>query len=322
LKTKVTEMLGIEHPIVCGGMNQISTAEFAAAVSDAGGLGIITSANLETPERLREEIRKTMALTGKPFGVNVNMFPSVRPMPNREFVEVIVEEGVKAVETSGFKDPGEFVPRLKQGNVKIIHKATTIRHCLKAQQIGADMVMIVGSENGGATGMEDVSTLILVPALCDVVRIPVLAGGGLADGRGLAAALALGAEGVVMGTRFIATQECPVHHKYKELLVNASERDTAVIMKSVMNTHRVIRNAHAERILEMEAKGASFEQLHPFIAGEASRQFYLTGDVDVAPAMAGQAVGLIHDIPTVKELMDAIMRQAEEAIGRLATMGR
>jgi NADH:quinone reductase (non-electrogenic) len=321
LKTRVTEILGIEYPIICGGMNLISTGEFAAAVSNAGGLGVITSASLGTPERLRDEIHKARDFTDKPFGVNINMFPSVRPMPNKEYVEVIVEEGVKAVETSGFRDPSEFVPRLKEGKVKIMHKATTLRHCLKAQQIGADMVAIVGSENGGATGMEDVSTLVLVPALCDLVRIPVIAGGGLADGRGLAAALALGAEGVVMGTRFIATQECPVHPNYKQLLVNATERDTAVILKSITNTHRVIKNEHANKILEMEATKAPLEELLPYIGGEASRQFYLTGDIEVAPAMAGQAVGLIHDIPTVGELMKSIVGQAEAVGRRFRTIG-
>jgi NADH:quinone reductase (non-electrogenic) len=321
LRTRVTEMLGIEYPVICGGMNLISTAEFAAAISNAGGFGIIVSFHLGKPERLREEIRKTKNLTDKPFGVNINMFPSVKPVPNKEFVEVIVEEKVKAVETSGFRDPGGLLPRLKEAKVLIMHKATTVRHCIKAQEAGADIVSIVGTENGGATGMQDVTTLVLVPALCDVANIPVVAGGGFADGRGLAAALALGADGVLMGTRFIATKECPVHPKYKELLVNAIESDTTVILRSITNSHRVLKTEHTAKIQEMENKGASFEELFPYISGEASRKWVETGDVTVAPVMAGQAAGLIHDIPTVKELMTSIMIQAKDSARRLKAAG-
>lgn len=321
LKTRVTEILGIKYPIVCGGMLWISDGAFAAAVSDAGGFGIITSANLATPERLQQEIRKAKGLTDKPFGINLSLFPSVKPIPNKEFVEVIVEEGVKAVETSGFRDPSEFAPRLREGNVKIIHKAASVRHCVKAAQTCADIVTIVGNDNGGAVGMEDVSSLILVPALCDAVKVPVIAGGGFADGRGLAAALALGAEAVLMGTRFIATKECPVHQKYKEMIVEATERDTTLIMKSINNTHRAIRTAFTDKILEMEARNSTFEELYPYIAGDNTRKFYESGDINVSPVMAGRSIGLIHDIPSVKDLMAGMVKQAEDIAGRFKSLG-
>ncbi|MFC1915002.1 NAD(P)H-dependent flavin oxidoreductase [Chloroflexota bacterium] len=310
-KTRVTEMLGIEHPIICGGLNLISGAELTAAVSNAGGLGIFTSAHLETPEALRDEIRKTKSLTDKPFGVNISLFPAVKPIPNREFVEVIVEEGVKVVESSGMQPPTEYVPRLKEGKVTIIHKAATVRHALKGQGIGADIVAIVGMENGGATGMEDVSTSILVQALVDVARVPVIAGGGFADGRGLVAALAFGAEGIIMGTRFMATRECPIHPKYKEWLINATERDTTLIMRSIKNTHRVLKNKASAEIQELEARGASLEEMMPLIGHDSYEKVAIDGELDHGQALAGEVVGLIHDIPTVKELIDRIITEAQ-----------
>ena len=316
-ETRVTKMLGIEYPIICGGLSFITRAEMAAAVSNAGGFGIITSAHLETPTALRDEIRKTKSLTDKPFGVNISMFPAVKPIPNREFVEVIVEEGVKAVESSGLKSPAEYVPRLKEGKVILIHKAATVRHALKGQEVGADIITIVGMENGGATGMEDVSTSVLVPALVDVAKVPVLAGGGSADGRGLIAALALGAEGIVMGTRFMATKECPIHPNYKEWLLKATERDTTLVMRSLQNTHRVLKSKVTEELLKMEARGASLEEMLPIIGNEASKKVAFEGDFDAGQALAGQVVGLIHDIPTIKELIDRIIAEAQAIIQRL-----
>lgn len=320
-KTRVTEMLEIEYPIICGGLSFITRAEMAAAVSNAGGFGIITSAHLETPMALRDEIRKTKSLTDKPFGVNISMFPAVKPIPNREFVEVIVEEGVKAVESSGVKSPAGYVPRLKEGKVVLIHKAATVRHALKGQEVGADIVAIVGMENGGATGMEDVSTSVLVPTLVDVAKVPVLAGGGFADGRGLIAALALGAEGVVMGTRFMATKECPIHPNYKEWLLKATERDTTLVMRSLQNTHRVLKSKATEELLKIEARGASLEEMLPIIGNEASKKVAFEGDFDAGQALAGEVVGLIHDIPTVKELIDRIIDEARVITQRLHTLG-
>lgn len=316
-KTRVTEMLGIEYPIICGGLSFIARAEMAAAVSNAGGLGIITSAHLETPMALRDEIRKTKSLTDKPFGVNISMFPAVKPIPNSEFVEVIAEEGVKAVESSGAKSPAEYVPRLKEGKVILIHKAATVRHALKGQEVGADIIAIVGMENGGATGMEDIATSVLVPALVDAAKVPVLAGGGFADGRGLIAALALGAEGIVMGTRFLATKECPIHPNYKEWLLKATERDTTLVMRSLKNTHRVLKSRITEELLKMEARGASLEEMLSIIGNKASKRVAFEGDFDAGQAVAGEVIGLIHDVPTIKELIDRIIAEAQAITQRL-----
>ena len=310
-KTRVTEMLGIEYPIICGGMSFITRAEFAACVSNAGGFGIITSAHLETPTALRDEIRKTKSLTDKPFGVNISMFPSARPIPNREFVEVIVEEGVKAVETSGQQSPEEYVPRLREGKVIVIHKASTVRHCLTAQEVGANILAIIGMATGGHAGMDDVSTLVLVPALADATKVPVVAGGGLGDGRGLISALALGAEGIVMGTRFVATKECPVHPNYKEWLLKATERDTTLVMRSLRNTLRVLRTKTTEELQKLEARGASIQEMLPIIGRNASKRVALEGDLDAGQAVVGEIAGLIHDIPTVKELIDRITSEAK-----------
>ncbi len=316
-KTRVTEMLGMKYPIICGGMSFITRAEMASAVGNAGGFGFITSAHLETPAALRAEIRKTKSLTDRPFGVSIGVSPSVRPIPTREFVEVIIEEGVKAVETAGGRSPAEYVPRLKEGKVIVIHKAATVRHCLKGEEVGADIVTIVGMENGGATGMEDVSTLVLVPVLVDAAKVPVIAAGGFADGRGLITALALGAEGMLMGTRFLATKECPIHPNYKKWLLKATERDTLLTMRSLGNTHRVLRNRASEELQKLEAKGASLEEMLPIIGGDASKRVALEGDLDAGQALAGEGVGLIHDIPTIKELIDRIVEEAQAIAQRL-----
>jgi len=320
-ETRVTEILGIEYPIICGGLSFISRAEFVAAISNAGAFGILTSAHLETPEKLREEVIKTKSLTDKPFGVNISLFPAVRPIPNKEFIDVCIEEGVKAVESSGVRAPEEFVPHLKESGVTLIHKAATVRHALKGQEIGADIITIVGMENGGATGMEDIGTQILVPALVDVATVPVLAGGGFADGRGLVAALALGAEGVVMGTRFMATKECPIHSNYKEWIVNATERETVLVMRSLGNTHRALRSKVTDELQKLEARGASLEEMLPIIGGDSSRKAALQGDLEAGQAMAGEVVGLIHDIPTVKELVDKIINEAQSITQHLSHLG-
>lgn len=320
-KTRVTEMLGIQYPIICGPYGNIPQVELAAAVSNCGGLGIIASAHYKTPEDLRKAVRQIKKLTNKPFGVNISLFPSVMPLPNAGYVDVIVEEGVKVAESSGVRDPGEFVARLRQGKVTIIHKAATVRHCLKGQEAGADILTIVGMENGGATGMDDVSTLVLVPILADVAKVPIMAGGGFADARGLVAALALGAEGIVMGTRFMATKECVIHPKYKEWLLRATERDTVQIMRSIQNTHRVLKSKAADEILAMEAKGASLQELLPHIGGEVIKKVALEGDFEAGHAMAGEVVGLIHDIPSVKELMDRMINDSKTIMQRLQKMG-
>jgi len=320
-KTRITEMLGIQYPIIQGGMLWLSQAELAAAVSNAGGLGIITSANFNSAEELRAEIRKTKSLTDKPFGVNLSLFPAMKSIPNDEFVSVIIEEGVRAVETSGAKSPAEFIPRLHAAGVKVIHKTATVRHAKKGEQAGADAVTVVGCENGGAVGMEDVTTMVLIPKAVDTMRVPVIAGGGIADARGFVAALALGAEGVVIGTRFMATQECPTHPKFKEWMLKAQENETVLVERSIRNTHRALRNKAAEEVLEMESKGATLEQLMTWINGENYRKVMLEGELEAGMAYCGQAVGLINDIPTVKEVIDGIVNSARAIGNRMAKIG-
>ncbi len=322
IKTRITEMLGIDYPIIAGGMYLLSTAELAAAVSEAGGLGIIASTNFTTAAALREEIRRARGMTRKPLGVNINLFlREAAPWPNDEFIDVILEEGVEAVETSGVRTPEEYLPKLKEGNVKVIHKVTSVKHALSAQRIGVDAVGVVGVENGGAVGMDNVTTMVLVPAVVDALNIPVLAGGGLADARGFLAALALGAEGVIVGTRFMATRECPAHQSFKDWMVRARETDTVLVERSIRTTHRCLRNEMSGKILEMEARGASLEELLPYIGGETKKQLFLGGDLDGGVALCGQSVGLVHDIPSVKELMDNMVAGAIDSQKRLAAMG-
>lgn len=321
LKTRVTEILGIKYPIIQGGMLWISSAELAAAVSNAGGLGIITSANFKDGDELRKEILRVKELTDQPFGVNISLFPAVRPLPNSEFVDVVAEERVAAVETSGVRSPEEFLPRLHAAGVKVIHKAATVRHAYKGEQVGADAVTIVGFENGGAVGMDDVTTMVLVPKAVKVIKVPVIAGGGIADAHGFMAALALGAEGVVIGTRFMATKESPVHPKFKEWMLKAQENETVLVERSIRNTHRALRNKAAEAVLELEAKEATFEELLAWIGGENYRRVVLEGDLENGMAYCGQAVGLINEIPSVKEFIDGIIKGAQVIYKRLSNLG-
>lgn len=321
-KTRVTEILGIEYPIIAGGMMWLSTAEFAAAVSNAGGLGIITSANFTTASGLREEIRKAKSLTDKPIGVNINLFlREGAPWPTEEFIGVVIEEGIEAVETSGIRSPAEYIPRLKEANVKVMHKVTTVRHALSAEQAGADIVGIIGSAQGGAVGMDEVTTMVIVPATVDALKVPVVAGGGIGDARGFVAALTLGAEGVIIGTRFMATKECPGHPKFKEWLLRARENDTVILERSIRMTHRALKNRAAEKVLEMEARGASLEELLPLIGGESNKKLLFEGELDAGIAHCGQIVGLINEIPTVKELIEGIMVEAKAISKRLASLG-
>ena len=317
-KTRITELLGIQYPILQGGMVHLSRAELAAAVSNAGGLGILISAHFLTGEELRNEIRRTKQLTDKPFGVNVSLFPSVRPLPNDEFVQVIVEEEVAAVETSGVRTPAEFVPRLKHGGVKVIHKCASAKHAAAAERAGADAVTVVGLENGGAVGMDDVSTLILAPRAVDSVSIPVIAGGGIGDARGFVAALALGAEGVVMGTLFMTTKECSTHPKFKEGMLQASELDTVVLEKSIRNAHRMLKNKAADRLIEMEARGAGLDEMLAIIGGDNYKKVAVDGNLDAGTAYCGQVVGLINEVLTVQEIFNRIIEGARNIREKLS----
>ncbi|MEY2759313.1 MAG: nitronate monooxygenase [Pseudomonadota bacterium] len=315
MKTRITELFGIEHPIIQGGMHYVGFAEMAAAVSNAGGLGIITGLTQRTPENLRNEIRRCREMTKKPFGVNLTFLPSVTPPDYPGFVRTIIEENVKIVETAG-NNPAQVMPFFKEAGIKVIHKCTSVRHSLKAEKIGCDAVSVDGFECGGHPGEDDVPNFILLPRAAEELKIPFVASGGMADGRSLVAAMALGAEGMNMGTRFMATKDAPIHQNVKEALVKASELDTRLVMRPLRNTERVLNNAGVTKILEKEKQlgaGIKFEDIIEEVAGVYPR-IMKDGDMDAGAWSCGMVAGLIHDIPTVKELIDRIMREAEEII--------
>jgi nitronate monooxygenase len=320
VKTRITELFGIEHPVIQGGMHFVGFAELAAAVSDAGGLGIITGLTQKTPELLAREIARCRERTDKPFGVNLTFLPAVNPPDYPGYVKAIVEGGVKIVETAG-NNPQKWLPALKEAGIKVLHKCTSMRHALKAESIGCDAVSVDGFECGGHPGEDDVPNFILLPRAAEELRVPFVASGGMADGRSLVAALALGADGMNMGTRFMATREAPIHENVKKALVAASELDTRLVMRPLRNTERVLSNAAVERLLEKERElGASirFEDILPEVAGVYPR-IMLEGQMDAGAWSCGMVAGLIRDVPTVKELIDRIMAQAEGLIAeRLA----
>ena len=313
-ETRVTSLFGIKYPIIQGGMVHLSRAPLVAAVSNAGGLGIVTSANLSSREVFREELRKIKALTDEPFGVNINLAPAARAVDNPAYIDILIEEGVRIVETSG-RSPEPLMKQLKAGGVKVMHKAPGgVRFAQTAEQIGCDAVAIIGNECGGHPGPDDTSSLVLVRATVQKVKIPVVAGGGFADAAGLVAALALGADAVLMGTRFMATQECPAHPKFKEWLVRATETDTVVTQRSVRAPSRGLKNAATAKVLELEAKGAPLEELLKVTAGANSEKVYFQGELDAGIAECGQSVGLVHDVPTVKQVIDGIIDGAYNII--------
>jgi len=314
-KTRVTEALGIQHPIIQGGMMWVSQPELVAAVSEAGGLGVVTALTFETPKGLERAIHRTRELTDKPFGVNLTLLPTLVQWDYDGFVDVILAEGIRIVETAG-SNPQQYVERLKAAGVTVIHKCTAVRFAKKAESIGCDLVSIDGCECGGHPGEEDVTSMILVPLTAEAVNIPVIAAGGFADGRGLTTALALGAEGVTMGTRFMATAEAPVHPRVKEWLVRATERDTMLVMRSLRNTERVLKNRAASEVAEMEARGAKLEELAPLLSGKRGLRVIKEGEVDAGLLTAGQCVGLIRDVPTVRELIERIVTEAAKIIGQ------
>ncbi len=319
MKTRITEMFGIQHPIIQGGMHYVGFAELAAAVSNAGGLGIITGLTQKTPEDLDAEIKKCKALTDKPFGVNLTFLPVLTAPDYPGYVRVIIENGVKAVETAG-NNPQMVLPYLKEAGIKVIHKCTSVRHALKAQSIGCDAVSVDGFECGGHPGEDDVPNMILLPRAADELAIPFVASGGQADARSLVASLAMGADGINMGTRFIATQEAPVHENVKQAIVAASELDTRLVMRPLRNTERVMTNEAVEKLLVIEReKGSSlqFTDIIEQVAGVYPR-IMMEGDMDAGAWSCGMVAGLIHDIPTCKQLIDRIMSEAEQIIrGRL-----
>ena len=317
MKTRFTEIFGVEHPIMQGGMQWVARAELAAAVSNAGALGCITALTQPTPEALSAEIARCRELTDKPFAVNLTILPTLNPPPYAEFREAIIEAGVKIVETAG-SNPKVHLDHFHAAGVRVIHKATSVRHARKAEEIGVDAVSIDGFECAGHPGEDDVSGLVLIPAAAAAIKTPMIASGGFADGRGLVAALALGADGINMGTRFMATAESPIHPDIKRAIVENSERSTDVIFRPFRNTARVAKNAISERVLEIQADGGSFEDVRDLVAGSRGARVYETGDPDHGIWWAGQVQGLISDVPTVSELVARIVGEAEQTVrGRL-----
>lgn len=314
LQTRVTELLGIEYPIIQGGMMWVGRAELASAVSNAGGLGILTALTQPTPEDLVKEIQRCRDLTDQPFGVNLTILPSVNPPPYAEYRQAIIESGIKIVETAGGK-PQEHIHEFKKHGVKILHKCTSVRHAISAQKMGADIISIDGFECAGHPGEDDVAGLVLIPAVANQISIPMIASGGIADGRGLVAALALGAEGINMGTRFCATKEAPIHDAIKQFIVSNDERATNLIFRKFHNTGRVAKNSVSDRVVEISSQlDSQFEDIRSYVSGAKGRQALETGDLDAGLIWAGQVQGLIQDIPSCHELLQRIVSDANQII--------
>jgi len=323
LKTRFTEMMGIEHPIVQGGMQNVARAELSAAVSNGGGLGIMTALTQPTPADLVKEVERCRSMTDRPFGVNLTILPSLRPIPHKEYAQAIIDSGVKIVETAG-SNPAEFIGMFKAAGCKVIHKCTAVRHAKTAQRLGADVISIDGFECAGHVGEDDITNQILVPMTVDALDICVIASGGFGNGRQLAGALALGAEGINMGTRFMATKEAPIHDTVKQRLVDAGERDSILIMRALRNTSRVFRNTVSEEVARIEKeKGLDFkiDDVAELVAGARGKNVYATGDTETGMWSAGMVAGVIDDVPTCAELIARTVAEAEEVIrGRLAKL--
>jgi NAD(P)H-dependent flavin oxidoreductase YrpB (nitropropane dioxygenase family) len=319
MKTRITELFGIERPIIQGGMHYVGYAELASAVSNAGGLGIITALTQPTPDDLAREIARCHEMTDKPFGVNLTFLPAFALPPYPEYIDAIISGGVKIVETAG-RNPQEHLPRLKEAGIKIIHKCTSVRHALKAESIGCDAASVDGFECGGHPGEDDIPNMILLPRAAEELSIPFVSSGGMADARSLVASLALGADGMNMGTRFIATREAPVHENVKQALVAASELDTRLIMRPLRNTERVLSNAAVEEVLRIERKrqeageALQIDDVRHLVAGTKNRKVLQEGEMDTGVWSCGMVAGLIHDIPTCQGLLDTIMAEAEALI--------
>jgi NADH:quinone reductase (non-electrogenic) len=314
LKTRFTEMFGVDHPIVQGGMQWVGRAELVSAVANAGALGFLTGLTQPTPEDLAKEIERCRGMTDKPFGVNLTILPTIKPVPYDEYMDAIIKSGIKIVETAG-NNPEKYIPVFKSAGVKIIHKCTAVRHALKAERLGVDAVSIDGFECAGHPGEDDIPGLILIPITADKLKIPFIASGGFGEARGLVAALALGADGINMGTRFMATKEAPIHPAIKQKLVDSDERQTSLIFRTMRNTARVHKNSIAEKVIEIEHRpGSTFQDVRDFVAGVKGRHVLEAGELDYGIWSAGMVQGLIHDVPSVKELVHRIVREAEAII--------
>ncbi|OKL64562.1 Nitronate monooxygenase [Talaromyces atroroseus] len=319
--TALTRKLGIAVPVVQGGMQWVGYAELAAAVSNAGGLGILTALTQPTPEDLRKEIRKTRSLTNKPFGVNITLLPALVPPDYAAYARVVIEEGVKIVETAG-NSPGPVIQQLKKANTIILHKCTTIRHAKAAERLGVDFLSIDGFECAGHVGETDITNFILLSRARQQLTVPFIASGGFADGQGLAAALSLGAEGINMGTRFMCTIEAPIHHNIKEAIVKAQETDTALVLRRWKNTTRLFKNKVSQEAvrIEKESQTGEFKEVAPLVSGQRGRQVFINGDPDFGVWTAGQVIGLINDIPTCQELVSRIEREAVESLNKISSL--
>lgn len=320
MKTRVTELLGIRYPILQGGMQWVGRAELAAAVSNAGGLGVLTALTQPTPEALAAEIQRCRGMTDRPFGVNLTVLPTASPPPYDQYLDAIIDSGVKVLETAG-RSPKAFIEKAKAAGVKIVHKCTSVRHALSAERDGVDAVSIDGFECAGHPGEDDVGGLVLIASAARKLRVPVIASGGIADGRGMAAALALGADGVNMGTRFCATQEAPIHPNIKQALVDAGERDTHLIFRTMRNTGRVLKNAVSEEVVATERRpeGCEFKDIHHLVAGARGRATLESGDVDGGLVWASQVVGLIDDVPTCAELLERMVADCRQVFREKAS---
>jgi len=313
MKTPVTELLGIRYPIIQGGMQWVGRAELSSAVSNAGGLGILTGLTQPTPEALGEEIERCREMTDRPFGVNLTIFPAIKPPPYEAYIDVIIAKGVKIVETAGNKAV-DFIPKMKAAGIKIIHKCVAVRHAQTAERLGVDAISIDGFECAGHPGEEDIPGLVLIPAAARQLKVPLIASGGIGDGRGMAAALVLGAAGVNMGTRFCATKEAPIHDNIKHALVNASERDTHLIFRSLRNTARVLKNQISDEVVATERRGCTFEDIRPLVVGSRGKAALEAGDPHGGIVTAGLVVGLIDDVPTCAELIDRMVHECRERL--------
>ena len=320
LKTRITEIFGIEYPIIGGGMLWLSRAELVAAISNAGGLGIISSATFQSTDDLREEIKKTKSLTDKPFGVNIPFIPTIRDISYEEIIQAVIDEGVKIVETAG-RSPEPYMPTFKEAGVKVMHKTPGVRYAQTAERVGVDAVAILGYEAAGHIGLDGVTNFVLIRRASQALKIPVLAAGAVSDAASLVAALALGAEGVVVGTAFMLAKECLIHNQIKEWMFEAKENDTMLIQHSIRNTARVMKNPPAEKTLEMENKGATLEELIPVISGLKEKELMETGNKEAGIIHCGQVVGVIDKVKSVKEIMDDMVSGAQVVGGRLKGLG-
>jgi len=315
MKTRITELLGTRYPIVQGGMQWVGRAELASAVSNAGALGVLTALTQPTPEALAKEIARCRSLTDQPFGVNLTILPSASPPPYEAYLDVVIDSGIKVLETAG-NNPKEFIAKAKAAGVKVVHKCTAVRHALSAERNGVDAISIDGFECAGHPGEDGIGGLVLFAAAADKVKIPLIASGGIGDGRGMAAALVLGAEGVNMGTRFCATREAPIHDNIKQALVNATERETQLIFRTLHNTGRVLKNAISNEVVATENRpgGCEFKDIHHLVAGARGRAALESGEVDSGLVWAGQVVGLMSDVPTCAELIDRMVAECRAAL--------